>query len=150
MYLHKTILLLLLTLPLSGCHSGFIRPDALPGRVQVFDVQLYTTRDYLEINGDVATEEPCLRGYERSFDRLQLTIGYDFDRKIRKITTRNPATSIFAISPGMKFTACRQLIASAGFTPFASPHVFRNGPYLFTVQADNRDIISGLILETLE
>ena len=117
MNLHKTLLLLLLSLLLAGCRSGTIRPETLPAQLQVFGVQLHSDRDYREISGDVALEEPCLRGYERSFDRLQITIGYGVDRFIRKIGTRNPATSIFGISPGMKFAAAGQRIRNAGLYP---------------------------------
>jgi len=150
MNLHKTILLLLLSLLPAGCRSGTIRPETLPSQLQVYGVQLYSDRDYKEISGVAATEEPCLRGYERSFDRLQITIGYDFDRNIRKIATRNPATSLFGISPGMKFTAAGQRILNAGFTPYIPPLAFRNGPYLLTVQVDGGDAIAGVTLETLD
>ena len=148
MNLHKT--LLLLSLLLAGCRSGTIRPETLPAQLQVFGVQLHSDMDYKEISGVAATEEPCLRGYERSFDRLQISIGYDFHRKIRKIGTRNPATSLFGISPGMKFAAARQMLHTSGFTPYLPPHTFRNGPYLLTVQVDGSDTIAAVTLETLE
>ena len=150
MNVHKSLLLLLLSLLLAGCRSGTIRQETLPAQLQVFGVQLHSDRDYREISGDVAMEEPCLRGFDRSFDRLQITVGYDFDRNIRKIGTRNPATAIFGISPGMKFAAAGQLLHSSGFTPYLPPHTFRNGPYLLTVQVDGSDTIAGVTLETLE
>lgn len=150
MNLQQPLLLLLSLLLLAGCHSGTIRPETLPAQVRVFGVQLHSERDYQEINGVVATEEPCLRGYDRSFDRLQILIGYGFDKNIRKIGSRNPETAMFGVSPGMKFSTAGQLIAAAGFTPYLPPHVFRNGPYLFTVQVDSRDSITGLTLETLD
>lgn len=144
----QKLILILLILALAGCRNGTIRPEMLPDQLQVFGVQLHSDRDYREIDGVVATEEPCLRGYERSFDRLQLTLGYDFDRRIRKIITRNPATSIFGVSPGMKFAAAGQLITAAGFTLYIPPHTYRNGPYLLTLLVDGNDIIAGLTLET--
>jgi hypothetical protein len=150
MNIHKSFLLLLLFLLLAGCRSGTIRPETLPAQLQVFGVQLHSDRDYREISGDVALEEPCLRGYERSFDRLQITIGYGVDRQIRKIGSRNPATSIFGISPGMKFAAAGQLLHTGGFTPYLPPHAFRNGTYLLTVQVDGSDAIAAVTLETLD
>jgi len=143
------MLLPLLPLLLAGCHSGTIRPETLQEQVQVFAVQLHSDRDYRELKGIAATEEPCLRGYERSFDRLQVTAGYGFDRIIRKIATRNPATSLFGISPGMKIAAVRQQLQNSGFTPYSPPHLFRNGSYLLTLQVDASDTIDGLTLETL-
>ena len=110
MKLQKSVLIRSLTvLLLIGCMSNNIvmaeqvGRDKMVGQINVFGIELLSDVDYKEINGVAATEEPCLKGYDRSFDALDLTIGYGFDKKIRKITTSNSNTSIFGIRPGMDF-----------------------------------------------
>ena len=53
-------------------------------QINVFGVELYSDADYREVNGVVAAEGRCLRGYEPSFDAFDVIIGYGFDHKIQK------------------------------------------------------------------
>jgi hypothetical protein len=124
--------------------------DKLIGQLNVFGVELYTDVDYRQIKGVSATEEPCLRGYERSFDALDVIIGYGFDKKIRKIHTRNVTTSLFGIRPGMIFDEGRKKILQAGFTEYLPPFTYRANKYTlkFLVGSDNK--IFGLTLEALD
>ena len=123
---HKAILAtLLVALLLVGWASKSVSDDKVIGHINVFGVELFSNVDYKEINGVVATEEPCLRGYERSFDALDLIIGYGFDKKIRKINTRNPNTSLLGVSPGMPFEEGKQKILQAGFVASNSPFIFK-------------------------
>ncbi len=151
MKLHRLIAVpLLLFLLLTGCMGKQLERDKMDHQVNVFGVQLFSDRDYKEINGVMAVEEPCLRGYERSFDALDITIGYGFDKKIRKITTRNPATSMFGIKPGVALREGRQKILQAGFIEVAPPFTFRSNGYTLTFLVDDKDIIFGLKLESLD
>lgn len=109
---------LILAICIAGCMANQIRVD-VSTQVQVFGVALYSDVDYREIGGVQANEEPCLKGYERSFDKLDITIGYGFNRKIRKITTRNPGTSVFGISPGMSAEEGDQRALHAGLQRIA-------------------------------
>ena len=105
MKIRKSIILFPILFFLAGCAGKHFDRGTVCEQVDVFGIQLFSDRDYKEINGVKADEEPCLRGYERTFDALDLTIGYGFDKKIRKITTRNPGTILFGINPGMSFRA---------------------------------------------
>jgi hypothetical protein len=102
------------------------------------------------INGVVATEEPCLRGYERSFNALDVIIGYGFNKKIRKITTRNLSTSLFGIKPGMAFGEGKNKLLQAGFSEYAPPFTFRANRYSLTFLVDGNNKIFGLTLESLD
>ena len=157
MKLQKSVLIRSLTvLLLIGCMSNNIvmaeqvGRDKMVGQINVFGIELLSDVDYKEINGVAATEEPCLKGYDRSFDALDLTIGYGFDKKIRKITTRNSNTSIFGIRPGMDFEEGRKMILHAGFNEYVPPFTFRANSYSLKmlVNADNK--IFGLTLELLD
>ena len=124
--------------------------DTLQDQIDVFGVQLYSTVDYQEINGVKAVEEPCLRGYERSFDALDIIIGYGFDGKVRKITTRNPVTSMFGIKPGMTYGEGKQKILQAGFVEHAPPFKFKSNGISLTFLVDEKDRIFALKLEHLD
>ena len=140
-------LILLVPLLLAGCLNRNRVPDGMAAQVEVFGVQMFSDADYREINGVVATEEPCLKGYERSFDALDVSIGYGVDRKIRKITTRNPSTSLFGVKPGMTFQEGRRKIVQAGFSESVPPFTFRTDAYSLTFLVDG-DKIFGMRFES--
>lgn len=140
----------LVTLLLAGCMSTNIGRDKMLGQINVFGIELFSDVDYKEINGVAATEEPCLRGYDRSFDALDLTIGYGFDKKIRKITTRNLNTSLFGIKPGMAFEEGKKIILRSGFVEHAPPFAFKANKYSLTFLVDGDNKIFGLTLESLD
>lgn len=123
--------------------------DQINSQINVFGVELYSDVDYKDINGVVATEEPCLRGYERNFDALDVSIGYGFDKKIRKITTRNISTSLFGVKPGMAFKDGRKMIMQAGFSEASPPFMFRSNRNYLTFLVDGDNKIFGLTFELL-
>lgn len=138
---------LLLSLCLTGCLTGRAGAD-LAGRMNVFGVELYSGVDYREISGIKGVEEPCLKGYERDFDRLGITVGYGFDRKVRKITTRNPGTSLFGIAPGMPAETGRQLAKQAGLTE-ETPYRYLGRDMSLTLLIDGKGKIFGITVEEL-
>lgn len=151
MKLQKSILIaFLVPILLVGCTSTNIGHDKTNSQINVFGVELFSDVDYKKINGVVATEEPCLRGYDRSFDALDLTIGYGFDNKIRKITTRNLKTSLFGVKPGMTFEEGKKIILQAGFSEHAPPFTFSANKYSLTFLVNSENKIFGLTLESLD
>lgn len=140
---------LLLLVLLSGCTGRDGEREKLNSQIDVFGVKLASAVDYKKINGVVATEEPCLHGYERDFDDLDVIVGYGFDKKIRKITTLNSKTSLFGINPGMSFKTGKTKIIKAGFKQHDPPYKFSAHGYAFTFLVD-RDKITGLTLEPLD
>lgn len=148
---HKILIpLLLAPLLLAGCLNKSIVREKLNEQIDVLGVKLYSDVSYKEINGVTATEEPCLRGYERSFDALDVIIGYGFDHKIRKITTRNRSTGMFGIKPGATFGDGKKKILQAGFHEYAPPFTFRANGYSLTFLVDGTNTIFGLTLESLD
>ncbi len=133
---------------LAGCSGRSLESDMLKDQINVFGVKFSSSIDYQEINGVKAVEEPCLRGYERSFDKLDVIVGYDFDGRVRKITTRNKDTSMFGIKPGMSYSEGKKKILKAGFVEDAPPFKFRSKEFTVTFLVDDRDIIFALKLES--
>jgi len=131
---------------LAGCLANRTRTDISP-QIQVFGIELYSAKDYREITGVAASEEPCLKGYERSFDALDITIGYGFDKKIRKITTRNPGTGIFGISPGITALEGDRLARQVGLEEVA-PFRFQGREIYLTLLVDGNGKIFGITVES--
>jgi hypothetical protein len=140
---------ILLPFLLAGCMGNRVENSGIDDQINIFGIKPLSTVDYLQINGVTATEEPCLRGYERNFDALDVIVGYGFNKKIRKIHTRNPNTSLFGISPGMPFGESKQKILQAGFVASNSPFVFTASDYSITLLVDG-DKVFGLTIELLE
>jgi hypothetical protein len=149
MKLFRTVPVLLLLL-LTGCMGNVARSGIDPGRLDVFGVAMYSSVDHKEIRGVKGTDEPCLRGYERSFDPLDIVIGYGRDGKVRKIVTRNPQTSMFGVHPGDTVASARGMIRNAGFAETGEPNRFRKGDLVLTILADGPDRLFGLVLESTD
>ena len=148
MKVQRLVPILLLFL-VAGCMANHVEKNRIADQVNVFGVKLLSTVDYQQINGVTATEEPCLRGYDRNFDALSVIVGYGFNKKIRRIHTRNPNTSLFGISPGMSFGEGKQKILQAGFVASSSPFVFTASGYSITLLVDG-DKVFGLTIELLD
>ena len=149
MKLQKLIAIFVLLL-LAGCMGKYIENGKSGDQINVFGVELFSAVDYRQINGVTAIEEPCLKGYERTFDALDITIGYGFNKKIRKITTRNPNTSLFGITPGTPFSEGRQKILQAGLIESVPPFTFSANGYSVTFLVDSKDSVFGLTVELLD
>jgi hypothetical protein len=145
-----TVSLIVFILVLSACAGKNIYIEKINASINVFGVKLQSNKDYKTINGVVATEEPCLKGYERSFDALDIIIGYGFDKKIRKITTLNHNTGMFGVSPGMTFDEGRQKILSGGFAEYSPPYVFISNGYTLTTLVNSDKKIFGLTIQRVD
>ena len=151
MKIKKSVLAILLgPILFAGCMSIGTGHDKMADQVNVFGIKLFSDIDYREINGVVAVEEPCLRGYERIFDALGLVIGYGFDKKIRRISTRNSNTSMFGVKPGMALEEGKKIILQAGFNEYAPPVTFRADKYILNLLVDGDKKIFGLTLQSVD
>ncbi len=111
----------------AGCAAGQADLSEANGGIRVFGAELGSDGIPSGLSGVAATEEPCLKGYERSFDTLAVSIGYGHNGKIRKITTRNPRTSMFGIRPGDDLLASRTKARAAGFSESATANRYNHG-----------------------
>ena len=148
MKLFRSVPVLLLVL-LAGCMGNAARHSIDPGQLDVFGVAMYSSVDHKEIRGIAGVDEPCLRGCDRSFDALDIVIGYGRDGKVRKIGTRNPQTSMFGVHPGDTVASARGMIRNAGFAETGEPNRFRKGDLVLTILADGPTLF-GLVLESMD
>jgi hypothetical protein len=138
-----------LTFLLVACVAGCVTAggSGLRGKVDVLGVELGSPAQYREINGVAGTEEPCLRGYERRFDPLDLSIGYGFDGRIRRISTQNSKTSIFGIRPGTPAVDGAERVAREGLRATNTPYKYRGDGYYLSLLVDEAGKIRGITIE---
>lgn len=146
--MQRLLSFLLLIAVLAGCAAHRAADTGQSRQVDVFGVQLGSSEDYRIIKGVAATEEPCLKGYERSFDALQLTIAYGFDKRIRRIATRHGDTVVFGIRPGMRVAEGRKRAGQAGLAATDSSYRFRGDGFFVALLVDGNDTVFGVTLET--
>jgi hypothetical protein len=139
---------MILAISLAGCLANQVGRD-LSERIDVFGIELYSDVDYREIGGVRGTEEPCLKGYERTFDPLDIIIGYGFNRKIRKISTQNPKTSMFGIAVGMSAERAGKLARQAGMAE-VSPVRYRGNKSTLFILVDGKGKVFGMTVETVD
>lgn len=134
----------------AGCSIHGFNNSVLAKQVDVFGVQPLSSVDFTEINGVKAVEEPCIKGNDRTFDALDIIIGYGFNKRIRKIVTLNPATSMFGVNLGMTLDEAKEKLHRTGFKEDSKPDVFINGNYFLTILIHDKDRVSGLKLEIVD
>ena len=133
-----------------GCAARQPGPGATNCRVDVFGAELGAAGTPLKLRGVAATEEPCLKGYERNFDTLGVSIGYAHNGKIRKITTRNPETAMFGIHPGDDVRSSRQSALVAGFTETGVANRLRGDRCMLTLLVGEDARVFGMTVELLD
>jgi hypothetical protein len=143
----RRLLLLSHLLLLAGCLSAAGRtiPDSA---VDLFGVRMGSTVQYRVLGGVTGSDEPCLHGYDRTFEELEVVVGYDRHDRVRKVVTRNPATAILGIRPGDPLDRAVAMATAAGFIPAGSDRTFTAGPFLLTLRDDGHRRVAGITLET--
>jgi hypothetical protein len=137
---------MVICLCLSGCSAHRTTADS-SRQIKVFGAELYSAVDYKEIHGVKAEEEPCLSGYERVFEPLDIMIGYDFDRRIRKITTMHRETSVLGIRPGMTAQQGEELALQSGMIRI-SPTRYRGNDMSLLLLIDPDGKLFGITVES--
>lgn len=133
-----------------GCASAPPRLDETNGGIRVFGAALAAPGDPPELRGAPATEEPCLKGYDRTFDAAAVSIGYDRRGRIRRISSRNPDTTVFGIRPGDDVGASRAKALAAGFRETASDHRLTSECCGLTLLVDEGGRVFGVTVELLD
>jgi hypothetical protein len=140
----------LLLFQLIGCMGNNARNAIDPDQLDVFGITMHSSTDYREIRGIKGVDEPCLRGYDRSFDALDIVIGYNNDGSIRRITTHNPQNSLFGVHPGETVASAFVKIREAGLVASDSPYRFRKEGISLRLLADESGKIFGMSIETAD
>ncbi|MDA8124116.1 MAG: hypothetical protein M0009_02855 [Deltaproteobacteria bacterium] len=135
---------------LTGCLAKRSDSGLLNKEIKVFDVALFSKNADKGIRGVVPKKEPCLKGFDYLYDPLEITVGYGFDDRVRKITTRNRDTGMFGIRVGDEYAQGKSMILQAGFAQGDTPYRFVKDGFLFALLVDDRERIFGMTVELLD
>jgi len=145
-------ILLLSAVLMSGCGSSvssLIKNDINP-KIDVLGIKLGMTEDEVfKLAGTNGEKALCTQGYEYSYEDKKLNIGFNSETKtVRRVTTKNPETSIFGIKPGMTAEEAFAKAAEGGFTKDANSNVkFHRENITLTVISMDGTLADGVIIE---
>lgn len=144
--------LLLSAAVMTGCGnsvSSFIKNDINPN-INVLGIKLgMTEEEVFKLAGSDGEKALCTQGYEYAYSGKKLNIGFDTETKtVRRVTTKNPATSIFGITPGMTAEESFSKLQGKGFTKDAvSNYKFHKENISITVLSMEGTLADGVIIE---
>ncbi len=144
------LILTVAALALLSCAAPALYVADAEAEIDVFGAKLLQKTDMKEVNGEKAVREPCVKGYEYVFEGLKISIGYGFDGKIRKITTRNPENSVYAVKVGDSYETGRMKLLSRGFGRTEDPFRFTKADFSVTLLANESNFIFGVRAELLD
>jgi hypothetical protein len=155
--LKKTILtfisaMLLAVVVMTGCGnsvSTFIK-DKINPHIDVLGIQLgMTEEEVFKLAGSDGEKALCTQGYEYAYSSKKLNIGFNSETKtVRRITTKNPETSIFGMKPGMTVDEAFAKIEGIGFTKdSASNYKFHNQNITLTILSMEGTLADGVTIE---
>lgn len=145
------IILILLTI-LTGCSNkedAFITDEVNP-QIDVFNVQIYM--DEPDVHKAIPTKGEkamCIYGYEYQYEESLVNIGFNSEtEKVRRITTKNPDTSIYGIVPGTELEEVYKIIDSQGFSKSeSSKYIFYKENIRLTLISMKAIHADGVIVE---
>ncbi|TJX12942.1 hypothetical protein E9840_11435 [Tissierella creatinini] len=148
-----TILIVLLIMAvLTACSSSespFITDEVNP-QIDVYGVQIYMPEE--EVHKLIPTEgeeAQCIYGYEYQYEESLVNIGFNSDTKeVRRVSTKNPDTSIYGVVPGMELEEAYTIIDSHGFTKSeTSEDMFYKENIRMTLISMKGTLADGIIVE---
>ena len=134
---------------LPGCSNSKPGSDEINKQIDVFGIHLFSEEMFQKIKEVTAVEEPCIKGYEKIYDQLDVSIGYSKSGYIRKITTLNKDTAMFGIKPGEAFPTGKDMILKAGFIQGDTDYHYKKDWCSFTLLVDKNNIF-GMRIEVID
>ena len=137
---------------MSGCGnqvSSLIKDEINP-KIEVMGIGLgMTEEEVFKLAGSDGERALCTQGYEYSYSDKKLNIGFDSKPKtVRRVTTKNPDTSVFGIKPGMAIDEAFSKIDGSGFSKDAdSNYKFHKENITLTVLSMDGTLADGVTIE---
>ena len=143
--------LVLAVVMLWGCSSSdpFLEEEINPN-IDVLGIKLGMQEDQVhELAGSIGEKAMCINGYEYQYADKLINIGFTIDEsKVRRVTTKNPDTSIFGIQPGMELAAAAAQLDQFGFTKDqTSEFKFHKETVMLTLISMHGDLADGVSIE---
>lgn len=113
------VAIILITVVLAGCGvsaEAFIEKE-VNSKIDVLGVKLDMAESKVhESIGAKGEKAMCIYGYEYGYEDKLINIGFNSETgRVRRITTKNPETSIYGIKPGTELEQANKTIDLNGF-----------------------------------
>jgi len=137
---------------LTGCgneEDAFVSEEVNP-QINVFNVQIYM--DESDVHEAISTKGEkamCIYGYEYEYVQSRVNIGFNSEtEKVRRVSTKNPDTSIYGIVPGTKLDEVYKTMDSNGFSKSEiSKYIFYKEKMRLTLISMKGTHADGVIVE---
>lgn len=111
--------IMLVVVVLAGCGNSsdsFIKKE-VNTQINVFEVKLDMVESKVhESVGSKGEKAMCVYGYEYGYEDKLINIGFNSETgRVRRVTTKNPETSIYGIKPGTELEQANKTIELNGF-----------------------------------
>jgi len=139
-------------LTISGCtksSDSFIEKQVNP-QIEVFGVKLMMDEAKVnELLGSKGEKAMCVYGYEYDYTDDGINIGYSSkSNQVRRITSKNPETSIYGIKPGMELAKAYKTLSANGFKESnESKYVYSKENIIFSIISMKSTNADGLTIE---
>lgn len=137
---------------LAGCGSStdsFIVKEVNPS-IDVFGIKLNMPESKVhESAGSKGEKAMCIYGYEYDYADKLINIGFKSDKgTVRRITTKNPDTSIYGIKPGTELANANAQISATGFVKDdSSNYKFHKDNIIITIISMKDTYADGITIE---
>ena len=136
----------------TGCgnaEDAFISEEVNP-QINVFNVQIHMNEsDVQEAIPTKGEKAMCVYGYEYEYADSLVNIGFNSEtEKVRRVTTKNPDTSIYGIVPGTELEEAYKIIDSQGFSKSeSSKYIFYKENIRLTITSMKGTHADGVTVE---
>lgn len=152
----KKILTLLILIVLgssvfTGCGNSndtFIKE--VNSNINVLDVKINMKENQVKnLVGSKVTKDPCVSGYEFNYEEKLINIGFKNEEgTVRRVTTKNPDTSVYGIKPGTTLEDAFAKVKDSGFTNDSnSKYKFHKNNVILTVLSMKETNADGVSIE---
>jgi hypothetical protein len=145
------VILIMVTV-LTGCRSStdsFITKEANPN-IDVLGIMLDMPESKVhESAGPKGEKAMCVYGYEYEYADKLINIGFKPDKgTVRRITTKNPDTSIYGIMPGADLVNAYTQVEANGFKKNdSSNYKFYKNNIIITIISMKDTLADGITIE---
>lgn len=146
------VVVLTLSMIFVGCSAlkdSFVEKEVNP-KIDVMGIKLYMAEDEFHKAVGVQGEKAmCVNGYEYEYSDKKLNIGFNIDtNEVRRITTKNPKTSIYGLNPGISLDKAYKLIESEGFEKYGDDkYRFRKENIILSIISMKGSDADGIVME---
>ncbi|WP_161821969.1 hypothetical protein [Sporotomaculum syntrophicum] len=138
---------------LAGCgNTNSLINNEINPNIDVLGIKLNMPEAQVhELAASQGKKDMCINGYEYNYADKLINIGFDANQgKVRRITTKNPDTSIFGIKPGVDLATANAQLEKYSFSKEqASEFKFHKENVMLTIISMHGTLADGVTIELI-